>query len=421
VSPLLVSTIPAVAWLAVGPAASTGALAGPGRGEIQVEAGPPAASAVDAVPLADPGEALGAAIVALDGLPACPETASAAGEPRAGRAATAAGSTPAWYRRDGVLDPAGTLVGWELTAQASGATVRVALPPEAAARGPVGGQIVVASDDGTRSEVRLVAPGRQCAELVHASSDVVRQAIVAPTGEALLFHAVGRVDRTDRGVWHLPFGNGASARLLLPPLDPGGPVLAAIGRVWTTELRASHDGELLAVESCGEVACRTRLAPIGGRRQSPRVTEVAGPVVGLDGQLLVRLDPCDGQGCVLVATALTSGRDRPLAQGISSATTLVVDGRLLAVGTRSTGPALVVVDPATGRTWTAAGASDDGRPSGPSAALRLLPWGGAADAGSEVSRGAVAATAATTRALGGHLISIDVTGTLAARGAEIGR
>jgi hypothetical protein len=357
----------------------------------------------------------------LGALPACPEPSSAGTEPVAGAGAGASLPALAWYRRDGVLDPGGSLVGWELTAQASGATIRVALPPEAAARGPVGGRVVVASDDGTRSEIRLVAPRGQCAALVHASRDVIRQAIATPAGD-VVFHVVGRRDRSDRGVWRLPSGSNAAPRPVLPPLAPGDRFLSDIGRVWTTELRASHDGELLAVASCGELACRTRLARIGDRRQQLTIREVGGHVVGLDDRQLVRLEACDGQRCDVVGTDLASGRDRRLAQGISDATTVVVDNRLLAV-TSTPGSAVAIVDPATGSTWTEPdGRSESASRLTPPAGLRrLLPWGGDADAGSEVPPGTVAATAATPGEPGNPITLIDVAGLVSGHAMGFGR
>jgi hypothetical protein len=311
----------------------------------------------------------------------------------------------------------GSLAGWELTTRTPDATLRLALPPESAVRGPADGRVAVATDDGNRSEIRLVSPSG-CGDLVHTTGDVVRQAIVMPGRGAVIFHAVSRNERADLGIWRLAIAGERSIRRVLPPLEPGDPLLADVGLVWSTELRADLDGTSLAAESCGEILCRSRVVALH-EVEAPGPRIVPGHVVGLDRRHVVTLRDCDGLRCALFSTEVASGRDRLLAAPVSSATTLVRDGRLYAAAITASGTGtFLVVDPASGArpATRALGTASDGSAEA-AIELRLLPAGGAAGAGVEGPPGWVGATADP----GAGLVAIDVAGILATSSEESAR
>jgi hypothetical protein len=321
-------------------------------------------------------------------------------------------------------------VGWNLTASAAGAVVRVQLPPESAVRGPVNGQIAVAADDGIGSKIQLLDPQAGCASVVYQTTDVVRSAILVPGDDSVVFHSVGRADRADRGIWRLPLHAGRAPVPVLPPLAPSDSFLAPVGRVWTTTLRSSPQGRQVAVESCGADACRTRIVSLGDAGPEMLVSEAAGHVVGLDEQLVVSLDSCDGQRCELLTTNLASGQVRSLMSGATSAASTVVAGRQVAVAVSAElGPeSVLAIDPETGRRWVVRGAVgpatgdrelNRGRNQAAPGELQLLPRGGDGLAGLEVSVGSVAAI----RSPGGIPVALDVAAAvdLAGDGAEATR
>jgi hypothetical protein len=207
------------------------------------------------------------------------------GRPSDGRGAAA------WYRVDGVLDSAGTLSGQRLRlGLAGGVTHRMDLPAESFATGPVGSVVLVGANDGRRSRLSLVDVARSCSTEVADDPAVVRSALLEPGGMTLVEHRVDRVTRADLGVWRVPLAGGRSTRIL------GGAVAdATYGRTFSTELRIASDGRVV-VTSCGDRACRTRIADA----TSNRVTQVGptGPVVGVwRGGGVVAYGLCLGSPC----------------------------------------------------------------------------------------------------------------------------
>jgi hypothetical protein len=210
--------------------------------------------------------------------------------PGGGRATTAA----AWYRLDGVLDEAGTLAGSRLTlGLVGGLTRRLALPPEAFASGPVRGIVLVGADDGTRSRLSLVDVVHGCATPLPDEASVVRSALIAPDASVLVEHRVDRVTRADLGVWRMPLRGGRATQIV-----GAAPADERYGRTFTTELRWAPDGRI-AVTSCGERACRTRLVePRSGHGVEIGPT---GPVLGIDADGgVIAHEACGGFPCPLV-------------------------------------------------------------------------------------------------------------------------
>ena len=211
----------------------------------------------------------------------------------------------AWYRLDAVLDETGTLSSVRVSVGiVGGVTHRLELPAESFATGPVRGVVLVGADDGSRSRVSLVDVARGCARSLPDEPSVVRSAILAPDASALIEHRVDRVTRADLGVWRVPLGGGRATRVVAGPAADG-----RYGRTFTTELRWAPDGRL-AVTSCGERACRTRLVePPTGRSVQVGPT---GPVVGIDDRGdVIAYGACGGYPCPLLRSE-AGGRARVL-------------------------------------------------------------------------------------------------------------
>ena len=225
-----------------------------------------------------------------------------------GRACTSAAGTgggdapsPVWYRLDPMLDATGTLAGQRLTAGRGRASWSMVLPPESFASGPVGGRVLVGDDDGQRTRLRVLDAARGCWTVLATSVDVIRSAVLTPDGTRVYEHRVERATRRDLGVWERELDTAAAGTTqVLAGVAPD----AAHGPTFTTSVLAASDGRVV-VSSCGERACRTRVAdPATGR-----VADVAatGPAAGVIGDYLVAFEACDGLPCALDAIDIASG------------------------------------------------------------------------------------------------------------------
>ena len=216
-----------------------------------------------------------------------------------------------WFRLDHVLDTQGALEGQRLLLGLDGdrSARSLDLAPEAFAAGPFGGVVLVGSDDGTTSRLQAIDVAHGCAWPVGEESDVIRRATIDPAGTFIYEMRVDRASRADLGVWQRPLdGTDAARHVLGPPPSDG-----RFGRTFTTEFTWDVAGERLVVQSCAEIACRTRvITPHGG----PTVTlddPGLGQIVGLDGDLAVTYEACRGLPCPIVATDIWTGDRRVLA------------------------------------------------------------------------------------------------------------
>ncbi len=216
-----------------------------------------------------------------------------------------AGAT--WFRVDAVLDMTGTLAGQRLALGLAGGRVRhLDLSAESFASGPVGGRVLVGDDDGASSTLRLVDAGRGCADRVAVESDVIRSGLLSPDGTTIWEHHVDRLSRADLGIWRRAAGGAVAIRILpgMAPDDRYGPTFA-------TELRWTVDGRL-AVAACGELACRTRvLDPLTGDVATVGAT---GPVIGVDGDLVIAYEVCHGSPCPILAVEVVTGQRSTLVE-----------------------------------------------------------------------------------------------------------
>ncbi len=249
--------------------------------------------------------------------PDCPGGSTLAEPPRAA----------AWYRLDPVIE-AGTRIGQRLDVGRIGGTAwSLMLEPESFATGPTNGQVVAGTDDGRRSTVSVVDVGRGCATPVATTRDVIRRAVLAPDGASIYEFRVRRGDRADLGVWRRTLGEAASQRVLSPiPADP------AFGITWTTDLAWSTDGTALAVISCGEVACRTRVLDAATALVRTVADPQFGGFVGLADDRVVVRGACPGLPCSLVAVDLRNGASRVLDEAAGLAMLVVgADGQAVIV------------------------------------------------------------------------------------------
>ncbi len=216
-----------------------------------------------------------------------------------------------WFRLDRVLDGNGALSGQRLFLGLDGQRTARALDlaPEAFAAGPFGDVVLVGSDDGTASRVRAIDVKSGCAWQVADERDAIRRATIDRAGEFIYEMRVDRAGRADLGIWRRPVDGSEAARQVLDAPPPDG----RFGRTFSTEFTWETSGDRLAVQSCGQVACRIRVVAPGG---GPTVTlddPGLGPIVGLDGDLAVTYEACRGLPCPIIATDLRTGDRRVLA------------------------------------------------------------------------------------------------------------
>lgn len=213
-----------------------------------------------------------------------------------------------WFRIEEVLDGRGQVVGQRLELGAAGSRSRLELPAESSAAGPFGGAILVTADDGRQSTVQLVDAVAGCSRLVALDEAVVRRATLDPTSSTIYLHRLDRATRASLGIWRRPIDGGRPARVVAPIGRD-----ARIGRTFSTELVWSVEGDRLAIQSCGERRCRTRLlTPAGGRIVALDDPD-QGPLVGVAAGRVVTYAACPGLPCPLVATEVGSGRSRIVA------------------------------------------------------------------------------------------------------------
>lgn len=215
------------------------------------------------------------------------------------------GSAPGtWYRIDPVID-AGVRSGQRLALGHPGdrGNRRLALDAESFAAGPFGGTVLVGTDDGRRSSLSLVDVARGCAWALGDSGDVVRTATIAPDGATLFEFRVDRRSRADLGLWQRPLDGSRPASRTLAPIvaDP------RFGPTWLTDLAWNEDGGSLAIQSCGELACRIRILDIASGDVQLVADPGMGDLVGVSGGRLVAHHACIGLPCPLLSRNLADG------------------------------------------------------------------------------------------------------------------
>ena len=131
----------------------------------------------------------------------------------------------------------------------------------------------------------------------------------APDGRSLIEVRVDRRSRADLGIWRRPLGGRGPTTRWLEPIG----VEPRFGRTWSTDLVWSATGTELAVQSCGELACRTRIVATATEASSwwPTRTSVR-PSASRTGASW-RTWPVAGLPCPIVAVDVGTGIRRILA------------------------------------------------------------------------------------------------------------
>jgi hypothetical protein len=209
---------------------------------------------------------------------------------------------------------------------------------------------------------------------VDAREDVVRSAIIDPQDGSVFAHVVARDTRADLGTFRISLTStgGSEARLVAPPLS--GALAAAAGMVYGTGLRLDQAGTHLAVQSCADLGCLTRVFDLADPGAAPVILRRVeqGPMLGFAGVDVVTWTACDGYPCPVLAWDLATGRPRTLVPGAIAAA-LTADGRrLVALLANGAGSRAVAVDPATGRSTSLRGIPAGERPLGGPAAVTGL-------------------------------------------------
>jgi hypothetical protein len=268
--------------------------------------------------------------------------------------------TQPWFRQDPRLDRAGALQGQRLAVGLDGerSSRILDLPPESFAAGPFGRVVLVGSDDGSTSRVAALDVTGECSWTVaEESSAVIRRATIDPRGETLFEMRVDRVTRTDLGVWARPLDGSRPAFQIIEPIE----LDERFGRTYATEFTWDLAGQRLAIQSCGELACRTRVYdPAGGPLRTIAEADL-GEIVGLSGDDLATYGACGGWPCPVVTVHLETGSRRVLAEGAAVAILVATtDGpRLVHEVLADTGVTLLAVS-LDGATTTDLGRLPDG-------------------------------------------------------------
>jgi hypothetical protein len=222
-----------------------------------------------------------------------------------------------WFRLDPRLDRAGALQGQRLALGLDGnrSSRIMDLPPESFAAGPFGRIVLVGTDDGTTSRLDAVDVAAECSWAVAEESAVIRRATLDLPGTTIYEMRVDRTTRADLGVWARPLDGSLPA---LPILEPIG-ADERFGPTYTTEFAWDLSGRTLAVQSCGEAACRTRVLDPAGESLRAVAESDLGSIVGLEGDVLVTYAACPGFPCPIIATDLATGARSVLADAGTAA------------------------------------------------------------------------------------------------------
>jgi hypothetical protein len=256
-----------------------------------------------------------------------------------------------WWKSTERLDAAGTLLGRRLSiGKGAIAAGSLDLPVESSVSGPVGGLIVVTADDGSRSTVRVVSVAAGCGVVIHETDAVVRAAILNRHDHAVLAHLVDRSTRVDLGTWRIAIAPAAAsgARLVAPAL---GDLAPTVGTVWGTGLLLDAQGSHLAVQSCADLGCLTRVFDLGHSAAAPLVIRGVdeGPMLGFAGGMLVTWAACPGFPCSILAWGPGTRRSRLLLSAAGAAAMTADGRRVVALQADASGTRAIELDPGTGR------------------------------------------------------------------------
>ena len=249
----------------------------------------------------------------------------------AGSAQVGSAPTGAWYRLDTrIVD--GVNAGQRLSVgvAATNGVRTLDLDPESFAAGPFAGAVLAGTDDGAASQLLLIDVGAGCAWSLGRSTDVVRRATLSPDGSSIIEFRVDRRSRADLGVWRRRLDGRGAAERILPPI----PADDRFGPTWLTELSWSDDRTLLAVQSCGEVACRVRWLDLATSTTGLVADPGLGDMIAMTRDRVVAHGACRGLPCPIKSRSLGGG----------TATTLVAAAGQAVVAHEGRGAVLIVYE-----------------------------------------------------------------------------
>jgi hypothetical protein len=223
----------------------------------------------------------------------------------------------AWFRLDPRLDRAGALEGQRLAVGLDGerSSRIMDLPPESFAAGPFGRIVLVGTDDGATSRLRAIDVAGQCSWDVGEETAVIRRATIDPVGSTVYEMRVDRATRADLGIWSRPLDGTTPAEPFLEPIGAD----ERFGPTFSTEFAWARSSVALAIQSCGEVACRTRVVEPDNGTLRVLAEPDLGALVGLEGERLVTYAACPGLPCPVVSTDLSTGARSVLADAAATA------------------------------------------------------------------------------------------------------
>jgi hypothetical protein len=210
-----------------------------------------------------------------------------------------------WFRLDPLIDRGGALTGQRLAVGLDGTPGAQALDlsAESFVAGPFGRVVLAGSDDGVMSTLQALDVAGGCSWSIATESNVIRRATIDRSGTGIYEMRVDRATRADLGIWFRPLDGLVPARRILPAPPTDG----RFGVTWSTEFSWDLAGDRLAIQSCGEVACRTRIVDPGGGPAATLDSPDLGAIVGLDGHRVVTYEACRGLPCPIVSTDLGTG------------------------------------------------------------------------------------------------------------------
>ena len=209
----------------------------------------------------------------------------------------------AQLRLAATLGAKGELIGRVLTVNTAGGARTKSLASESFASAAQSNVVVFGQADATTgSTVGAIDLQTGCEFSLWTSADVVRSAVIDTALRSLYVHSVKAVDRLDLGVQRVDvvFGTTAVAVAPLAPVSP-------FGLTFATSLRWSLDGDALAVQSCGIVACRTRVLDLASGTTETFGDGDQGQIIGLTADKLVTFDACPDLPCGLAAIDRPTG------------------------------------------------------------------------------------------------------------------
>jgi hypothetical protein len=247
-------------------------------------------------------------------------------EPAAVARAATGGAVAPRVKSETVLDAVGEMTGRQLSVQGArgrGPALTVSLPAESFAA-PARGTVVVYGwhRPESGSEIHALDADSGCGALLARPPDVVRSAVLDPSGTSLYVHSVAAGDRRDLGVTRYDLAAGTSS----PALEPLSPS-ETFGPTFATELRWSLEGHELAVQACGFSACRTRVLEVADHDVQAYEGAGHGAIVGLTETDLFVFDRCHWAPCALLAIDRASGSTRTLVDEAFGATLTLQDGK----------------------------------------------------------------------------------------------